>query len=70
MIKSKEELKEYLKKKMNVEDEAELDRIAETLIGIMNNKKASRPKTSRIWKKEELEEQGIEVKPVKWKKLD
>lgn len=70
MIKSKEELKEYLKKKMNVEDEAELDRIAETLIGIMNNKKASRPNTSRIWKKEELEEQGIEVKPVKWKKLD
>lgn len=70
MIKSKEELKEYLKKKMNVEDEAELDRIAETLISIMNNKKASRPKTSRIWKKEELEEQGIEVKPVKWKKLD
>lgn len=70
MIKSKEELKEYLKKKMNVEDEAELDRIAEALIGIMNNKKASRPKTSRIWKKEELEEQGIEVKPVKWKKLD
>lgn len=69
MIKSKEILKEYLKEKMKIDDEAELELVAEALIEIMN-KKSTGAKSSRIWKKAELEAQGIEVKPVKWKKLD
>ena len=69
MIKSKEILKKYLKKKMNIDDDVELELVAEALIKIMG-KKTTSTKSSRIWKKEELEAQGIEVKPVKWKKLD
>lgn len=69
MIKSKEILKNYLKQKLNIEDDTELELIAEQLMRMLS-KKRSPKKSSRIWKKEELEAAGIEVKPVKWKKLD
>ena len=70
MIKSKEILKNYLKQKLNIEDDTELELITEELMRMLGKKKSSRAKTSRIWKKEEIEAEGIEVKPVKWKKLD
>lgn len=69
MLKSKEILKNYLKEKLNIEDEGELEAVTEQLMRMLN-KKRSPKKSSRIWKKEELEAAGIEVKPVKWKKLD
>ena len=70
MLKSKEILKKYLKEKLNIEDEAELEIVAEQVMRMLSKNTKISTATSRIWKKEELEAQGIEVKPVKWKKLD
>ena len=70
MLKSKEILKKYLKEKLNIEDEAELEIVAEQVMRMLSKNTNINTATSRIWKKEELEAQGIEVKPVKWKKLD
>jgi len=53
------------------ETEAELEKFAEQLLENANrvDEAIERPR-GRIWKKEEIEEMGIEVTPVKWKKLD
>ena len=70
MSSNKETIKKFLKG-LGISDEEELNEFSEKLLEKWASDVTPRPikNRARIWTKEEIEEQGIEVKPVKWKKL-
>lgn len=71
MIKSREELKKHIKENMNVESDAEAEFLVEFFIRVMMRRKGiPTPLSSRVIKREQIESGEVEVKPVKWKKLD
>lgn len=70
---NKEQIKKFIKDSFpdKFNTEAELEEFAQKLLE--NAEKADsaiKKPTGRVWKKHEIEELGIEVTPVKWKKLD
>jgi len=69
---NKEKIKEFLKESLGIEDEMELERFSTDLlekVKLYDNIPQTTYRTSKVWKKEEIEELGIEVKPVDWKKF-
>ena len=68
---NKEQIKNFLRESLGITDENDLEEFSEKLI--LKSEKydalVDAPR-GRIWKKEEIEALGIEVTPVKWKKLD
>ena len=67
---NKEEIKEFLKKSFGIQGEA-LEEFTENLLKEAElHDSLPAQESARIWKKEEIEALGIEVKPVKWKKFD
>ena len=68
---NKEKIKEFLRNSLGITDEKELEEFSEKLLlkAEKYDTLVERPR-GRIWKKEEIEALGIEVKPVKWNKLD
>ena len=69
MIKSKEQLKKHIRENMEVKNEAEVEFLAEFFIRIMM-RRSNIVTSSNVIKREQIENGEIEVKPVKWKKLD
>lgn len=56
---------------MNVESDAEAEFLVEFFIRVMMRRKGiPTPLSSRVIKREQIESGEVEVKPVKWKKLD
>jgi len=70
-VDNKEQIKEFLRESLGITDEKDLEEFSEKLL-----QKSEKYDTlvdtprGRVWKKEEIEALGIEVTPVKWKKLD
>jgi N-dimethylarginine dimethylaminohydrolase len=68
---NKEEIKKFLKESLGIVDEVELEKFAASLLekAELYDALPSKPRTAKIWKKEEIEAQGIEVIPFDWKKF-
>tara|TARA_B100000287_G_scaffold418979_1_gene456619 strand:- start:281 stop:499 length:219 start_codon:yes stop_codon:yes gene_type:complete len=69
---NKQRIKEFLKQSLGIEGEEELEKFSTELLAkveIYENIPSTSRRTSKVWKKEEIEELGIEVTPVDWKKL-
>ncbi len=70
---NKEKIKKFIKEAFGnkFETEAELDDFAQKLLeNAERADSAANVPRAKIYKKEEIEALGIEVTPVKWKKLD
>jgi len=70
MIKSREMLKNFIIEKLNIEEGEELERLADEMMRILSKDKKTLTIKSSVIKKEQIERGEVEVKPVKWKKLD
>lgn len=73
MTKNKEKIKTFIREafgnRFNTEEE--IEEFAEKLLKSADEiDKATKVTRAKIWKKEEIEELGIEVTPVKWEKLE
>lgn len=73
MTKNKEKIKTFIREafgnRFNTEEE--IEEFAEKLLKSADEiDKATKVTRVKIWKKEEIEELGIEVTPVKWEKLE
>jgi len=70
MIKSREMLKNFIIEKLNIEEGEELERLTDEMMRILSRDKETLTIKSSVIKKEQIERGEVEVKPVKWKKLD
>ena len=68
---NKEEIKKFLKESLGIVDEVELEDFATSLLekAELYDALPRKPRTARVWKKEDIEAEGIEVIPVDWKKF-
>jgi len=69
----KEEIKKFIKEQFGAQfrTETELDEFAQKLLDSAERQDVlARTGTARVWKKEEIELLGIEVKPVEWQQFD
>ena len=69
----KEEIKKFIKEQFGgqFQTEAELDEFAQKLLESAERQDAlAKVGTARVWKKEEIELLGIEVKPVDWQQFN
>ena len=70
---NKEKIKKFIKETFGdrFESEDELEQFAQKLLESAEKTDLNiRLPSSKVWKKEEIEELGIVVTPVKWKKLE
>ena len=70
MIKSREMLKNFIIEKLNIEEGEELEKLTDEMMRILSRDKETLTIKSSVIKKEQIERGEVEVKPVKWKKLD
>jgi len=72
-MEKKDEIKKFLLEQFagRFRTETELDEFAEELLKSAEKQDAlERARYAKVWKKEEIEQLGIEVKPVDWQQFD